>query len=140
KRMPEAFQKVLKKAMDITNVDIVLGGVYHNFRDFFSFPNPTGKDLYFKPLPPLPHPVTSKFKSMFEAIDTKDQLMHYPYQSFEPVVKLLEEAADDPTVTTIKMTLYRVAQESRLNNAIAKAANNGTKVAVIIEVKARFDE
>lgn len=139
-RMPESFQSVLKKALDISNVDIVLGGIYHNFKDFFSFPNPTNKDLYFRPLPPIAHPVTSNYPSMFEAIDAKDQLMHYPYQSFEPVIKLLEEAADDPEVTTIKMTLYRVAEESRLNNAIAKAAKNGKKVIIFIEVKARFDE
>ena len=140
KRMPEDFQNVLKKALDITNVDIVLGGTYHNFKDFFSFPNPTDKNLYFEELPPIDHSVTSKYASMFEAIDHKDQLMHYPYQSFEPVIKLLEEAADDANVTTIKMSLYRVAEESRLNNAIAKAAKNGKKVIVFIEVKARFDE
>ncbi|RAJ22556.1 polyphosphate kinase [Gelidibacter algens] len=140
KRMPENFQNVLKKALDVTHMDVILGGTYHNFKDFFSFPNPTDKNLYFKELPPIDHPVTSKYDSMFEAIDTKDQLMHYPYQSFEPVIKLLEEAADDPNVTTIKMTLYRVAEESRLNNAIAKAAKNGKKVIIFIEVKARFDE
>lgn len=140
KRMPAGFQEVLKKALDVSHVDIVLGGIYHNFKDFFGFPNPTNKDFYFEPLPPLDHPVTSKYDSMFEAIDTRDQLMHYPYQSFEPVIKLLEEAAEDPDVTTIKMTLYRVAEESRLNNAIAKAAKNGKKVIVFIEVKARFDE
>lgn len=140
KRIPDNFQKVLKKALDISNIDIVLGGTYHNFKDFFSFPNPTDKDLYFEKLPPIDHPVTSKYDSMFEAIDTKDQLMHYPYQSFEPVIKLLEEAADDPQVTTIKMSLYRVAKESRLNNAIARAAKNGKKVVIFIEVKARFDE
>ena len=139
-RMPESFQNMLKKALDITNVDIVLGGTYHNFKDFFNFPNPTNKPLYFEGLPPIDHPATSKYASMFEAIDHKDQLMHYPYQSFEPVIKLLEEAAEDPKVTTIKMTLYRVAEESRLNNAIAKAAKNGKKVIIFIEVKARFDE
>jgi polyphosphate kinase len=140
RRMPESFQKILKKALDVTNVDVVLGGSYHNFKDFFNFPNPTNKNFYFEEFPPLDHPVTSKFNSMFEAIDTKDQLAHYPYQSFEPVIKLLEEAAEDPKVTTIKMTLYRVAEESRLNNAIARAAKNGKKVIVFIEVKARFDE
>lgn len=139
-RMPENFQKILKKALDVTNIDVVHGGTYHNFKDFFSFPNPTQKNLYFEELPPIDHPVTSKYRSMFEAIDTKDQLMHFPYQSFEPVIKLLEEAADDPKVTTIKMTLYRVAEVSRLNDAIARAAKNGKKVIIFMEVKARFDE
>ncbi len=140
KRMPKEFQEILKKALDITHADIVLGGTYHNFKDFFKFPNPTKKDLYFEALPPLTHPVTSQFETMFEAIDTKDQLMHFPYQSFEPVIKLLEEAAVDPTVKVIKMTMYRLAEDSRLNTAIANAAKNGKKVVVFIEVKARFDE
>lgn len=140
KRMPNDFQEVLKKALDITHIDVVLGGTYHNFRDFFKFPNPTKKDLYFKPLPPLPHPVVKEFDSMFTAIDTKDQLMHYPYQSFEPIIKSLEEAAFDPKVKVIKMTMYRLAEESRLNTAIANAAKNGKKVVIFIEVKARFDE
>lgn len=139
-RMPQEFQNVLKKALDVTHADIVLGGTYHNFRDFFKFPNPTKKDLYFEELTPIEHPVLTKFDSMFTAIDTKDQLMHYPYQSFEPVIKLLGEAAVDPKVTVIKMTMYRLAEESRLNSAIAKAAKNGKKVVVFIEVKARFDE
>jgi polyphosphate kinase len=139
-RMPSTFQNILKKALDVTNADIILGGTYHNFKDFFKFPNPTKKDLYFKELPPLKHPVLKKFDSMFVAIDTKDQLMHFPYQSFEPVIKLVEEAAVDPTVKVIKMTMYRLADESRLNSAIAKASKNGKKVVVFIEVKARFDE
>ncbi len=140
KRMPQDLQDKLKKALDISNVDIVLGGTYHNFRDFFKFPNPTKKDLSFEPLPPLPHPVVTDFDSMFTAIDTKDQLMHFPYQSFEPVIKLVEDAANDPNVKVIKMTMYRLAEESRLNTAIANAAKNGKRVVVFIEVKARFDE
>ncbi len=139
-RMPEVFQNTLKKALDVTNADIMLGGKYHNFRDFFKFPNPSKKALSFEALPPLDHPVVKEFDSMFTAIDTKDQLMHFPYQSFEPVIKLVEEAAEDPNVKVIKMTMYRLADESRLNTAIAKAAKNGKKVVVFIEVKARFDE
>ena len=139
-RMPQEFQNVLKKALDVSHADIILGGTYHNFKDFFKFPNPTDKDLSFEELPPLEHPVLKDFDSMFKAIDTKDQLMHFPYQSFEPVIKLVEEAAEDPNVTVIKMTMYRLAEDSRLNQAIAKAAKNGKKVVVFIEVKARFDE
>jgi len=140
KRMPEDFQNVLKKALDIYNADLVLGGRHHNFKDFFSFPNPTEKDLNFKEFTPIPHPVLSQSKSIFDTIDQKDQLLHYPYQEFEPVINLVETAAEDPSVTTIKMTLYRLAETSRLNTAIAKAAKNGKEVIVFIEVKARFDE
>ncbi|MBO6879214.1 polyphosphate kinase 1 [Winogradskyella sp.] len=140
KRMPEEFQEVLKEALDIYNADLVMGGRHHNFNDFFAFPNPTQKDLSFKKLEPLPHPILSSTENIFDAIDKKDQLLHYPYQQFDPVINLVENAAEDATVTTIKMTLYRLADESRLNTAIAKAAKNGKEVIVFIEIKARFDE
>lgn len=139
-RMPNEFQKTLKKALDVHNADLVLGGRYHNFKDLFSFPNPTEKDLSFKDLAPIPHPVLSKSDNIFDTIDNKDQILNYPHQSFDPVIDLLETAATDPTVTTIKMTLYRLADESRLNTAIATAAKKGKEVVVFIEVKARFDE
>jgi polyphosphate kinase len=138
--MPQGFRETLKKALDVNHTDVVLGGRYHNFKDFFSFPNPTQKQLHNKKLPPLPHPVLAKCDSIFEAIDKKDQLLHYPYQSFRPVIKLMQEAANDPQVKTIKITIYRAADESDLNDAIALAAKNGKDVTVFIEVKARFDE
>jgi len=140
-RMPQSFQDILMKALDVFNADLVLGGRHHNFKDFFSFPNPTENDkLFFKPLPPLPHPVLATSVNIFDSIDEKDQLLNYPYEAFDPVISLIETAAIDPTVTTIKMTLYRLASESRLNTAIATAAKNGKDVIVFIEVKARFDE
>jgi polyphosphate kinase len=140
-RMPADFQEILKKALDVYNADLVLGGRHHNFKDFFSFPNPSENSaLTYDEFPKLPHPILSTSKNIFNSIEEKDQLLHFPYQSFEPVIKLVETAAIDPTVTTIKMTLYRLASESRLNTAIAQAAKNGKKVIVFIEVKARFDE
>lgn len=138
--MPKEFREILKKALDVTHTDVVLGGRYHNFKDFMNFPNPTAKKLSNKKLPPLPHPVLSNCKSFFSEIDKKDQLLHYPYQSFDPVIKLMEEAANDPLVKTIKITIYRAAADSPLNDAIALAAKNGKDVTVFIEVKARFDE
>ncbi|MAZ72184.1 MAG: polyphosphate kinase 1 [Flavobacteriaceae bacterium] len=139
-RMPKAFQEIIKKALDVYNADIVNGGTYHNFKDFFGFPNPAETNLSNETLTPLPHPVLGNCDSILREIEKKDQLLHYPYQSFEPLIKLLEEAAIDPEVTTIKMTIYRAASESRLNDAIVTAAKNGKKVVVFIEVKARFDE
>jgi len=139
-KMPNRLQTIIKKALDVTDADIVFGGEHHNFKDFFTFPNPTNKKLSNKVLNPKPHSLLSEYDSMFKAIKFKDQIIHYPYQSFEPVIKLLEEAAQDPNVTTIKMTLYRVAKESRLNNAITNAAKSGKNVVIFIEAKARFDE
>ncbi len=138
--MPEDFREILKKALDVNQTDVVLGGRYHNFKDFFSFPNPTQQNLSNKELPPLPHPVLADCDSIFDIINQKDQLIYYPYQSFRPVIKLMQEAANDPQVKTIKMTIYRAADESALNDAIALAAKNGKDVTIFIEVKARFDE
>jgi len=140
-RTPETFRDILKEALDIYNADLILGGRHHNFRDFFNFPNPTNdKSLNFRALPPLAHPVLSHTEDIFKSIEQNDQLLHFPYQSFEPVIELVEKAAADPAVTTIKMTMYRLASESRLNEAVAKAAKSGKAVVVFIEVKARFDE
>ena len=138
--MTSALQHMLKDALDVSHIDVVFGGRYHNFRDFMEFPNPTEKQLTNKKLPPLPHPVLNDCKSVFEEIEKKDQLLHFPYQSFDPVIKLMEEAANDPTTTHIKLTIYRSANESPLNDAIALAAKNGKNVTVFMEVKARFDE
>lgn len=138
--MPKSFREILKKALDVNHTDVVLGGRYHNFKDFMKFPNPTNKNLNNEKLTPLPHPVLNDCESIFDEIDKKDQLLHYPYQSFEPVIKLMQEAANDPLVKTIKMTIYRAADESSLNDAIALAAKNGKDVTIFIEVKARFDE
>lgn len=137
---PIALLEAVKNTLGVYNTDIIFGGVYHNFKDFFSFPNPTKKKLNNVNLEPIPHSLLTKYNSIFDAIDAKDQLIHYPYQSFEPVIKLLEEAADSPEVKTIKMTLYRLAKASRLNTAIAKAAKAGKNVVIFIEAKARFDE
>ncbi len=138
--MPKNFQEILKKALDVSHIDVVLGGRYHNFKDFMGFPNPTKKRLTNKKLPPLPHPVLTNCESVFGAMEKKDQLLHFPYQSFDPIIKLMEEAATDPGAKCIKLTIYRTAKESRLNDAIVQAIKNGKEVTVFIEVKARFDE
>ncbi|MDT0555870.1 polyphosphate kinase 1 [Patiriisocius hiemis] len=140
KTTPKSLIELVYKALDINETDTILGGIYHNFKDFFRFPNPTLKKLEQEPLPPLSHPLLLSNKSVFETVREKDQLLHFPYQSFEPVIKLLEEAAVDSLVSTIKITIYRAAKKSRLNDAIVTAAKNGKKVIVFIEAKARFDE
>lgn len=96
---------------------------------------------------PLPHrhvnPISygnPAHENLFEYLKTKDLLMHHPYNSMEPVIHLLEMAATDPGVLAIKITIYRLAKDSRISNALLKAANNGKNVSVLFEVKARFDE
>lgn len=97
-------------------------------------------------IPALPQSVTPvsyhnpNNETLFEYLKNNDLLMHHPYNSMEPVVQLLEQAATDPGVLAIKMTIYRLAKDSRITNALLKAANNGKHVSALFEVKARFDE
>jgi polyphosphate kinase len=92
-----------------------------------------------EPIKPLNFPEHGS-QDLFEVLKDRDILLHHPYNSMEPVLELLEKAADDPYVLSIKITIYRVAKESRVTAALLKAAENGKHVSVLFEVKARFDE
>jgi len=93
------------------------------------------------PSPIIPFDMEENYnKNSFEILTEKDVFLHHPYNSFEPVIKLLYEAAEDPNVLSIKITLYRTANNSRVIDALLKAAENGKHVSVLFEVKARFDE
>ena len=98
-------------------------------------------------VPPLPSPIRSLSEGaeastpdLFETLKQRDILLHHPYNSMEPVLHLLEAAAEDPNVLSIKITIYRLAKQSRIINALQRAAENGKHVSVLFEVKARFDE
>lgn len=88
--------------------------------------------------PPLAYPNESD--NIFEVLKQRDVLLHHPYNDFEPVLELIEEAAEDPSVLSIKLTIYRLARDSRITNALLKAAENGKHVSALFELKARFDE
>ncbi|MGB6222271.1 polyphosphate kinase 1 [Haloferula sp.] len=90
--------------------------------------------------PSQPSAAMSPGESLFDAISRHDILLHHPYESFEPVLRLMEEAADDPDVISIKQVLYRTAKQSRVIDALIRAAENGKHVTVLVELKARFDE
>jgi polyphosphate kinase len=95
-----------------------------------------------EPVPPLSVAASGRttMTDIFDAMKERDILLHHPYNNFEPVLQLLEQAADDPKVLSIKLTIYRLAKNSRVTEALLKAAENGKYVAVLFEVKARFDE
>ena len=138
--MPKKLVKTIEKTLDINETDLIKGGSYHNFKDFFGFPKIDNEKLYFKELQPIKNKAFHSEQNIFEIIQKKDQLLCFPYESFNSVLKLIETAAKDPLVMQIKMTLYRVSEDSSVANALLLAAQNGKDVYVFIETKARFDE
>jgi len=122
------------------NNNLIPGGRYHNFKDFMKFPNILSKELEYTPNKPLLHPDLLNYKSFFEAIDHRDILLHPPYHDFNTLISFLKEAALDPDVSEIYITIYRLARNSKVINALVNAALNGKKVTAVIELQARFDE
>jgi len=140
-KLPENMLRMIMDRLKISGKDnLMKGGRYHNFKDFIKFPNVGGSHLEYDPAPPLPHKDLSGSKSILAAIRTKDIMLQFPYQSFQYLIDLLREASIDPKVTAIKMTLYRVAKDSKVVNALINAVRNGKSVAVYLELQARFDE
>lgn len=139
--MPDPVHRKIRKLLKLGKIDMMPGGKYHNFKDFFTFPDPSGNsDLHFKKLPPLPHKTLEKSNDYFKSILEKDQALHFPFMSFDYVEKFVEQAAADDQVTDISISLYRVADESKLTNSLMQALENGKSVTVFVEAKARFDE
>ncbi|MFI1773634.1 polyphosphate kinase 1 [Thalassobellus citreus] len=128
-----------KMGIDTTD-SIIPGGRYHNRRDYTSFPSLGRTDLLYNKIEPLPIKGLSLEASIFKAIKEKDYLLYAPYQTFSYVVKFLREAALDPAVKTIKITIYRLAEISHIASSLINAAINGKSVTVSIELRARFDE
>lgn len=127
--------------MQIDNEDsIIPGGRYHNRRDYMKFPDLGSKHLLYDKIEPLPIEGLSLQGSLLRSIEKKDFLLYAPYQTFSYVVKFLREAALDPKVKFIGITIYRLAEVSHIASSLINAAKNGKKVTVSIELQARFDE
>lgn len=141
-RIPAGFLKLLVSKLQLKKVDcdLIPARKYLNFKDLMDFPKldtiyPTGVGTS-----PVSHRDFDARGSIFKDIKRKDVLLHYPYQKFDYVIDFLREAAIDPKVTDIKMTLYRVAKDSNIINALVNAAKNGKSVTAVVELRARFDE
>ncbi|MEE4197085.1 MAG: polyphosphate kinase 1 [Bacteroidales bacterium] len=140
-KMPEDLLQFFIKKMKLDEDDnIIAGGKYHNFKDFINFPKIGPKRLEKREMPPVPHPYFKHHKSILNEIKKRDQVLHYPYQSFSYFIDMIREAAIDPQVVSIQITLYRAAKKSMVINSLLNAARNGKKVVVLIELQARFDE
>jgi polyphosphate kinase len=138
--MPLDMLTYLVAELDLTADGLIPGNRYHNFKDFISFPNVGRPELEYPKLVPLPVNELSSVSSIFAQISRKDYLINLPYQSFDYIIHFLREAAIDPKVREIKITLYRLAENSRIIHALINAAKNGKKVSCMLELKARFDE
>ena len=135
---------LLKRLVDRLNVDKndtrVAGGRYHNFKDLMKFPVCGRNDLKYPVWEPIFKPELNGKESLLTLIRQKDRSLHYPFHSFDTFIRVLREAAISKEVKSIKMTLYRLAKESKVIKALICAAKNGKKVTVVIELLARFDE
>ena len=131
----------LKHKMGIESTDsIIPGGRYHNRKDYMDFPSLGRKDLMYKTFEPLPVKGLSFEGSLLEKIAKKDYLQYTPYHTFSYVIRFLREAALDPKVKSIKITIYRLAKNSQVISSLINAVKNGKEVTVQIELQARFDE
>jgi polyphosphate kinase len=119
---------------------MIPGARYHNSKDFMGFPNAGPKYLEFKPLPTIPIEQLDGDGSIFSAIRERDVFLYYPYHAFDYIIDVLKTAALDPDVITIRICLYRVAENSRVVDALINANDNGKAVQVVVELAARFDE
>jgi len=137
-------QDTLRFIMSKVEIDdsdsIIPGGRYHNRRDYLKFPSLGRKDLLYEKKTPLPIKGISMRGSLLEMISRQDILQYAPYHTFSNTIKFLREAALDPKVQDIKITIYRLAEVSQIAASLINAAKNGKKVTVSIELQARFDE
>ena len=137
---PETLKVVMRKLGVATSDSLIPGGRYHHRRDYMNFPSLERKELLYSKFQPLPIHDLSLRQNMLEAVAKKDYLIYTPYHNFAYVIKFLREAALDPKVKTIKITIYRLAKLSQVASSLINAAKNGKKVVVQIELQARFDE
>jgi polyphosphate kinase len=140
KEMDAALLEYLIRRLRLSKKsNIIPGGRIHNFRHFMDFPAVFKESVRPRPTAFI-HPELSRSLRVTDVILKKDVMLHFPYHSFNSLIDLLRESAMDPEVTSIKITAYRLASQSRVIHALINAARNGKEVVVMLELKARFDE
>lgn len=137
--MDEELRSLLSTMFQVEPANMFEGGHYHNMSDLFQFPS-LDKSLLYPRQEPILYPSSTVRGEIFQAIEEKEILLHLPYNSYVPVLAFFNQAAIDADVQEIYITLYRVAEESHIVNALISAAKNGKRVTAFIELKARFDE
>ena len=138
--MPLRHLQDMIQIFNLQKASVVEGGKHHNLKDLAQLPVPNGS-LSYKPWPALQSLSAADLpETLFKAIETKDRIVHAPYQSYDTIIRFFNEAAIDSSVEKIYTTMYRVASDSRIGYALISAAKNGKKVSVLVELKARFDE
>jgi polyphosphate kinase len=140
REMDPGMLEYLIRRLNLSKRDnLIPGGRIHNFRDFIEFPEHIFR-IKSQRRKPFDHPALLDGRRVTDVIMEKDLMLHFPYHSFSPLIDLLREAAIDPDVTTIKITGYRLAPQSKIMNALVNAVRNGKQVTVMLELRARFDE
>ncbi len=138
--MPKEMVETMAQKLHMSAIDSLMpGNRYHNFKDFLSFPS-ISDEYENASLQSVPSAAFDLAQTPFEAITKGDVLLYYPYYSFEYFTEVLRQASYDPKVHSIKINIYRVASNSRVIDSLIHAANNGKRVTVVVELKARFDE
>ena len=141
REVPSEFLKILTKKLSLGTEDVIMpGNRYHNFKDFMKFIAIEGEGLNYPKLQPVKHPALHYGKSILSVIRKRDIMFYFPYHPFDHFIDLLREASIDPFVTSIDITLYRLARNSSVINALMNAARNGKSVTTVVELQARFDE
>ena len=138
--LPEELLPLVQRVFGLDPYDLARGGRYHRMKDLFSLPIPNDASLRYPPQPPIQPSIVPDDVLLRDVLTKQDVLLHFPYHSYDYILQFFNEAAIDARVTTIQATFYRIAEDSRIGNALVSAARNGKQVDVFMEVKARFDE
>lgn len=137
---PGLLELILKKTQIRRSANIIPGGRYHNKRDLMGIPDFGRSEWIYKPMPRVVNPYMPENVPVMDSVLKRDILLQFPYHSFSPIIELIRQAAIDPEVNSIRISLYRVDRDSRIVKALMNAAKNGKKVIAFVEARARFDE